>query len=175
MLESVRRITPITLPIDKVQGSRRRVVLAAGGLISRRAEGGAVEVLIIHRPHRQDWTFPKGKVEDGETWEACALREVEEETGLRCRLEGELPPTTHLDHKGRLKVVRYWAMSPVGGAARPRNEVDAVRWVHLDLAARMLTYEQDRALLETFRGLRLSRSGRHFVSRSGSALASGPR
>jgi 8-oxo-dGTP pyrophosphatase MutT (NUDIX family) len=127
------------------------VVLAAGGLVSRRAEGGVIEVLIIHRPRRQDWTFPKGKIKAGETWQTCALREVEEETGLRCRLGSELPSTFHVDHKGRLKVVRYWTMHPVSGAAGPRNEVDAVRWVHLDVAARALTYEQDRALLKTFR------------------------
>jgi 8-oxo-dGTP diphosphatase len=129
------------------------VVLAGGGVISRRAEAGATEVLIIHRPRRQDWTFPKGKVKGGETWQACALREVEEETGLRCRLDGELPSTFHVDHKGRLKVVRYWAMQVVGGTARPRNEVDAVRWVRLDVAARVLTYEQDRSLLKSFRTL----------------------
>jgi 8-oxo-dGTP diphosphatase len=127
------------------------VVLAAGGLISRRAQGAGVEVLVIHRPRRQDWTFPKGKVKGEETWQACALREVEEETGLRCRLDSELPSTFHVDHKGRLKVVRYWVMHPVGGTAGPRNEVDAVRWVQLDVAARILTYEQDRALLRTFR------------------------
>ena len=139
-------------PISQTRRSRTRVVLAAGGLISRRSDSGALEVLIIHRPRRQDWTFPKGKVESGETWQACALREVEEETGLRCRLEVELPTTSHIDHKGRLKVVRYWAMSPaVGGTARPRNEVDAVRWVHLDVAARVLTYERDRELLKALR------------------------
>jgi 8-oxo-dGTP pyrophosphatase MutT (NUDIX family) len=108
-------------------------------------------VLIIHRPRRQDWTFPKGKLEVGETSKACALREIEEETGLRCRLGSELPSTSHLDHKGRLKVVRYWVMHPIGGTAGPRNEVDAVRWVHLDVAARVLTYERDRSLLKTFR------------------------
>src|SRR6266508_4759457 len=95
----------------------REVVHAAGGVIARQTERGALEVLLIHRPHRGDWTFPKGKVEPGETDEACALREVEEETGLRCTLQSELPTTAHVDHKGRLKVVRYWAMSPVGGVA----------------------------------------------------------
>jgi 8-oxo-dGTP pyrophosphatase MutT (NUDIX family) len=128
-----------------------RVVLAAGGLISRHAEGGSIEVLIIHRPRRRDWTFPKGKVEAGETWQRCALREVEEETGLRCRLGDELPSTFHVDQKGRLKVGRYWAMYPISGIAAPRNEVDAVRWVQLDVAARVLTYDCDRALLKTFR------------------------
>ncbi len=128
----------------------RVVVRAAGGLISRRTAGAAIEILLIHRPHRQDWTFPKGKVEAGETAAMCALREVEEETGLRCRLEGELPPTFHVDRKGRLKVVRYWAMHPLHGIAGPRNEVDAVRWVPPGVATRMLTYERDRTLLKIF-------------------------
>jgi len=128
----------------------REVVHAAGGVIARQTEGGELEVLLIHRPHRGDWTFPKGKVESGETEEACALREVEEETGLRCTLQRELPTTSHVDHKGRLKVVRYWAMSPVGGTAEPRNEVDAVRWVGLAEAAGVLTYEADLTLLKTF-------------------------
>jgi 8-oxo-dGTP diphosphatase len=119
-------------------------------VISRSDDHGAVEVLVIHRVNRQDWTFPKGKVEAGETPQACALREVEEETGLRCRLEEELPRTSYVDRKGRLKVVRYWAMRPRSGTAGPRKEVDAVRWVPLGAAARMLTYERDRALLKTF-------------------------
>ncbi len=107
-------------------------------------------MLLIHRPHRRDWTFPKGKVDAGETDEACALREVEEETALRCVLGTELPRTSHTDHKGRLKVVRYWAMRPAGGVAAPRNEVDEVRWLPLARAAELLTYERDRALLGAF-------------------------
>src|SRR5439155_13944430 len=69
----------------------REIVRAAGGVIARRDQRGEIEVLLIHRPHRQDWSFPKGKVDAGETDEACALREVEEETGLRCTLGSELP------------------------------------------------------------------------------------
>jgi 8-oxo-dGTP diphosphatase len=99
-------------------------------------------------PHREDWTFPKGKVEPGETDEACALREVEEETGLRCELGDELPTIAHVDHKGRRKVVRYWVMRAIGGEAAPHNEVDAVRWLTVAEAARTLTYPRDRQLLE---------------------------
>ena len=88
---------------------------AAGGVIVKQTAKGATEVLLVHRPHRQDWTFPKGKVEPGETDAACALREVEEETGLRCALGDELPTISHVDHKGRHKVVRYWVMRPIGG------------------------------------------------------------
>jgi len=138
----------------------REVVHAAGGVIARQTERGELEVLLIHRPHRGDWTFPKGKVEPGETEEACALREVEEETGLRCTLERELPTTSHVDHKGRLKIVRYWAMSPVGGVAEPRNEVDAVRWVGLAEAAGVLTYEADQTLLRTFSAIVTGRGAR---------------
>jgi 8-oxo-dGTP diphosphatase len=121
---------------------------AAGGVIVRQTAKGATEVLLVHRPHRQDWTFPKGKVEPGEPDAACALREVEEETGLRCALGDELPTISHVDQKGRHKVVRYWVMRPIGGEAAPHNEVDAVRWLSVPAAARSLTYERDQALLE---------------------------
>jgi 8-oxo-dGTP pyrophosphatase MutT (NUDIX family) len=126
--------------------SRARV-RAAGGVIVRCTNGSEPELLLIHRPRHNDWTFPKGKIESGETDEACALREVEEETGLRCEFESELPPTAHITGKGRLKEVRYWLMRPVGGEASPHNEVDAVRWVPLARAAKMLTYQRDRDLL----------------------------
>jgi 8-oxo-dGTP pyrophosphatase MutT (NUDIX family) len=121
---------------------------AAGGVIVRQTARGKTEVLLVHRPRRQDWTFPKGKVEPGETDEACALREVEEETGLRCALGDELLTISYVDHKDRLKVARYWVMRAVGGKAGPQNEVDAVRWLPVAAAARLLTYERDRALLE---------------------------
>ena len=130
--------------------SRRRIVHAAGGVVFRQDPRGQVEVLLIHRPHRRDWTFPKGKLEAGERHHECAVREVEEETGLRCVRGRELPSTSHYDRKGRLKVVRYWTMAPTGGVAEPRNEVDAVRWLPLDRAAAVLTYPRDRELLEAF-------------------------
>jgi ADP-ribose pyrophosphatase len=91
------------------------IVHAAGGVISRQRRNGRLEVLLIHRPHRRDWTFPKGKLESGETHEECAIREVEEETGLRCALGLELPSTSHTDNKGRHKLVRYWMMYPTVG------------------------------------------------------------
>lgn len=122
-------------------------VRAAGGLVSRPTGAGRREVLLVHRPAYDDWSFPKGKAELGESDEACALREVEEETGLRCALGDELGRTSYADAKGRPKTVRYFAMRPVGGELAFLHEVDDARWLPLDEAAAALTYERDRQLL----------------------------
>ena len=124
-------------------------VRAAGGLVVREGHAGP-EVLVVHRPKYEDWSFPKGKCEEGETDEACAVREVEEETGLRCELSEELPSTSYRDSGGRAKRVRYWRMRPVGGELAFEHEVDEARWLAPSEAAELLTYERD---LEVLRGL----------------------
>ena len=96
-----------------------------------RAGSGGPEVLLVHRQEYDDWTFPKGKLERGETEEQCALREVEEETGLRCTLGRELDSTTYRDGKGREKRVRYWLMEVETGELRFDNETDDARWLTL--------------------------------------------
>ena len=121
-------------------------VKAAGGLVWRRGAGG-VEVAVVHRPHRQDWSLPKGKLDPGETFEAAALREVEEEIGLRCRLGRELSPVTYTDNKGRSKLVRYWLMEPQGGEFIPNAEVDELRWLIPSAAVELLSYPHDRELV----------------------------
>ena len=123
------------------------VVRAAGGLVVRESERG-VEVLVVHRSHYDDWTFPKGKVEPGESDEACATREVEEETGLRCELGDELPSTSYTDGLGRAKRVRYWRMRVVAGELAFAHEVGDARWVTADEAVEVLTYARDLALLD---------------------------
>jgi 8-oxo-dGTP diphosphatase len=122
-------------------------VRAAGGLVIRR-QAGQNEVLVVHRPRYDDWTLPKGKVASGESDEECALREVEEETGLRCRLGRELASVSYVDRRGRQKTVRYWEMAPLGGTFTPSHEVDEVRWLPLEQARRTLSYARDRDLLE---------------------------
>jgi 8-oxo-dGTP diphosphatase len=105
------------------------------------------QVLLVHRPRYDDWTLPKGKLDPGETYEAAALREVHEETGLRCGLGLELAGTEYRDSKDRPKVVRYWLMEVQGGEFEPNDEVDAVRWLAPDKAAERLTYDRDRDVL----------------------------
>jgi 8-oxo-dGTP diphosphatase len=122
-------------------------IRAAGGVVVRRLNGRD-EVLVVHRPRYDDWTFPKGKLKSGESDEEGALREVAEETGLRCRLGRELPTVSYVDRRGRQKSVRYWELAPLEGTFAPNHEVDEVRWLPLDEAARTLTYTRDRNLLE---------------------------
>src|SRR6059058_1880200 len=113
-------------------------VKASGGVVWRRGERG-LEVVVVHRPRYDDWSLPKGKLDPGEGWEEAAVREVEEEIGVRCELGAELPSTSYQDHKGRDKLVRYWLMEAPGPPDFAANdEVDELRW---------LPYAQARALL----------------------------
>jgi 8-oxo-dGTP diphosphatase len=121
-------------------------VKAGGGVVVRHGDNG-VEVAVVHRPRYDDWSFPKGKLDRGESFEDGALREVEEEIGLRCALGAELSPTAYRDNKGRSKVVRYWLMEPLGGDFAPNDEVDEMRWVPLAEAEALLSYDRDRELL----------------------------
>jgi len=119
------------------------VVRAAGGLVVRDGL-----VLLVHRPKYDDWSFPKGKCDAGESDQECALREVEEETGLRCELLDELGLTSYIDGKGRPKTVRYWRMRAVDGEFAPHDEVDEISWETPEDAAHVLSWSRDLPLLE---------------------------
>jgi polyphosphate kinase len=126
------------------------VVMAAGGIVHRRGDEGAREVLVAHRPRYDDWSFPKGKLTGEESEAEAALREVREETGYNCELGPEIGAIEYLDPSDRRKIVRYWAMNVIDGAFASNDEVDEVRWVDVDSALDSLTYDRDRALLRTF-------------------------
>lgn len=128
-------------------------VRAAGGAVCRDV-GGRLEVLLVHRAHYDDWSLPKGKVEEGEDDETCAVREVEEETGLRVRRLDELPSVRWVDRFGRPKVSRYWRMEPVPPEARahPQHEVDEVAWLPVAEAIERLSYERDATVLRALLG-----------------------
>ena len=142
--------------IDRARTALRRwrgqpepsvVVRAAGGVPWRR-RAADLEVLLVHRPRYDDWSLPKGKCEGDEEDTACALREVAEETGLSCTLGPELPGQRYRDHKGRDKVVRYWAMEAPDGEGVLEHEVDEVAWLALPAARARLSYPRDAAVLD---------------------------
>jgi 8-oxo-dGTP diphosphatase len=115
---------------------------AAGGVVARDGR-----VALVHRPRYDDWTLPKGKLEPGESFEDAALREVEEETGLRCRLVRELPSVEY-EVNGRPKLVRYWLMEVEEDTGFvPNDEVDEVRWLEPAEALALLSYDRDREVL----------------------------
>ncbi len=131
-------------------GADGHEIAAAGGLVVRDAGEGGVEVLLVHRPRHDDWSLPKGKLDPGESFEQAALREVEEETGVRCRLGPELTPASYRDGRGRSKIVRYWRMDPLAGERapfEPNEEVDELRWLSPAVAIDLADYPHDEELL----------------------------
>ena len=123
------------------------VIQAAGGIIVRHEAGEGPQVAVVWRELRGDWTFPKGKLDVGETYEQAACREVVEETGMTCRVARFIGTTEYQHRKGRPKVVAYFLMSVVDGEFTPNDEVDELRWCSVHEAERLLTWDRDRDLL----------------------------
>jgi len=125
-------------------GEGEPAVRAAGGVVVD-AEG---RVAIVHRPKYDDWTLPKGKLLEGEEPLTGALREVEEETGLRCKPIEALGRLDYVDQQGRPKIVDYWLMQPLDGAFSPGDEVDETRWLPPAVAADLLTFARDVGIVK---------------------------
>lgn len=125
-------------------------VVAAGAVVARKGR----EVLLVHRPKYDDWTFPKGKQDPGEHVTVTAVREVLEETGVEIRLGRPLRPQTYAVSGGRSKVVHYWAGHMVGDddltGFATNDEVDGLGWFSPEQAAERLTYLDDLDLLDQF-------------------------
>lgn len=138
-------------------GPDAAAVHAAGGVVWRPAAGGGVEVAVVHRPRYDDWSLPKGKRDAGEPMAAAAVREMAEETGQRVVLGPQLGRSDYQVADGP-KTVRYWAARALGGDFAPGEEVDELRWVPPEEAARLLSYAHEQAVLERFTALPATRT-----------------
>jgi 8-oxo-dGTP diphosphatase len=134
--------TAIAPPVETTEA-----IHAAGGIVVRRDAVHGPLVAVVWREMRGDWTFPKGKLDLGETYEQAARREVEEETGFVCSAVRFIGTTEYQHRKGRPKVVAYFMMSATGGEFVPNDEVDELRWCTVTQAERLLTWDRDRDLL----------------------------
>lgn len=112
--------------------------------------GSGQEVLLVHRPHYDDWSLPKGKVKRRETDEDGARREVTEETGVHGRLVAELGAVHYRDRNRDRKVARFWLVKVVdeGLAGEVGSEVDQMRWLPVDEAVHALTRTAEAELLQ---------------------------
>ncbi|HEU0192728.1 MAG TPA: NUDIX hydrolase [Streptosporangiaceae bacterium] len=129
-------------------GEPEEITRAAGAVLWRH-DGVGIEIAVIHRPRYDDWSFPKGKLKSGEHLLVCAVREVEEETGVHPRLGRRLPARTYLKG-GRSKRVDYWAATGEDRGFVPGDEVDRVEWLPVSYAEQRLTYAHDVDLLHEF-------------------------
>ena len=132
-------VVPQDAPLDLIR--------AAGGIVIRRDGLGRIEIACIYREARGDWTFPKGKLDRGESFEEAALREVYEETGLHCEIVRFVGTTNYTHRKGRPKIVAYYLMEVAHGEFAPNDEVDELVWLDVASVSNHLTWDRDQELL----------------------------
>jgi 8-oxo-dGTP pyrophosphatase MutT (NUDIX family) len=124
------------------------LIRAAGGVVYRTLDNGQIELACIFRVARGDWTFPKGKLDEGETFEQAAVREVQEEIGMHCHIERFIGTTNYIHRKGKPKICAYYLMAVNKGEFAPNEEVDELVWLPLDQVRGHLTHERDQELFD---------------------------
>jgi 8-oxo-dGTP diphosphatase len=122
------------------------VIKAAGGILQRSSSRG-VEVMVVYRKRHQDWTLPRGKVKEGESFQEAAVREVLEETGCSCRL-GNYLGTISYSADGVPKVVLFWKMTVIDDQGSwNTEEIGEAVWLQVPAAIERLSYAQEKSLL----------------------------
>lgn len=129
--------------------SRVRVVHAAGAVLYQ-MDGRSPVCAVVHRPRYNDWSLPKGKVDAGESLPVTAVREIAEETGMTASLESRIGTTAYPLKENVRKEVTYWSAFAQGGSFEPNTEVDEIRWVPVDEARKLVSYQLDRKILARF-------------------------
>jgi 8-oxo-(d)GTP phosphatase len=132
---------------------KKRTKIAAGGVVLCKGRDEPPLVLLIHRVRYDDWSLPKGIVKAGETIESAALREVQEETGLHCRIVRKLNVVSYtyrsLKGNSREKIVHYFLMESLSGTITDHEDkIDRVQWADLRQAQHMLSYESDVQIVQ---------------------------
>jgi 8-oxo-dGTP diphosphatase len=127
------------------------MIKAAGAVLWREETPFELEILLVHRPQYDDWSFPKGKVDDGESTIAAAFREVKEETGYSAVFGQYLGASSYKFDDGKKKV-KYWIAQalPHANSFMPDEEIDKIEWVSIKEARHFLTYDEDREILDEF-------------------------
>ncbi|MFL6386326.1 MAG: NUDIX hydrolase [Terriglobales bacterium] len=172
MATSIAPIAPVDPPVIK----------AAGGILQRSTPRGD-EVMVVYRKHHQDWTLPRGKVKDGESFQEAAMREVEDETGCSCRIGNYLGTISYSDN-GVPKVVLFWKMTLVEEKGSRNNEqIGEALWLQVPAAIERLTHAQEKALLSRVGSIPKQSempvatavsAQSHIASGANQALAAGP-
>ncbi len=153
MRRSVKGVYLVTGELIVPRDAPQDLIRAAGGIVMREHVAGRVEIACIYRESRGDWTFPKGKLDPGETFEEAALREVHEETGMHCSIVRFVGTTNYTHRKGRPKIVAYYLMQVDQGEFSPNDEVDELEWLALETVAGHLTWDRDQELFAVALGM----------------------
>ena len=125
-------------------------ILAAGALVWRKSEKKKIELAIIHRPKYDDWTIPKGKVESNESLISCAYREVIEETSIETEFGRYLGEVNYQSLEGPKQVLFWSAQVLKENSFTPNSEVDQIKWVEVSKAAKLLSLDTDKVILNKF-------------------------